>query len=118
VAFFDREPPLTNPGRAQYALALQALGRPEAAQVARAAWRGGAMSDSAESSLLAGWGTTFTQDDHDARMDALLWAGAAGQAARELAWFRRRAVRSTRRALPRCREPIPMPRPPGSTDRC
>ncbi|WP_223806534.1 lytic transglycosylase domain-containing protein [Novosphingobium sp. LASN5T] len=86
VAFFDREPPLTNPGRAQYALALQALGRPEAAQVARAAWRGGAMSDSAESSLLAGWGTTFTQDDHDARMDALLWAGAAGQAARELAW--------------------------------
>lgn len=86
VAFFDREPPLTNPGRAQYALALQALGRPEAAQVARAAWRGGAMSDSAESSLLAGWGNTFTQDDHDARMDALLWAGAAGQAARELAW--------------------------------
>lgn len=86
VAFFDREPPLTNPGRAQYALALQALGRPEAAQVARAAWRGGAMSDSAESSLLAGWGTTFTQDDHDARMDALLWAGAAGQAARELTW--------------------------------
>ena len=86
VAFFDREPPLTNPGRAQYALALQALGRPEATQVARAAWRGGAMSDSAESSLLAAWGNTFTQDDHDARMDALLWAGAAGQAARELAW--------------------------------
>ena len=94
VAFFDREPPLTNPGRAQYALALKALGRPEAAQVARAAWRGGAMSDSAEASLLAAWGNTFTQDDHDARMDALLWAGAADQAGRELAW-----VSPTRRPI-------------------
>ncbi|MCW1382915.1 lytic transglycosylase domain-containing protein [Novosphingobium sp. KCTC 2891] len=86
VAFFDRQPPLTNPGRAQYALALKALGRPEAAQVARAAWRGGAMTDMAETSLLAGYGNTFTQDDHDARMDALLWAGALGQAQRELPW--------------------------------
>ena len=86
VAFFDRQPPLTNPGRAQYALALKALGRPQAAQVAREAWRGGAMSDMAEASLLAAYGTTFSQNDHDARMDALLWAGAAAQAQRELPW--------------------------------
>ncbi|WP_338644437.1 lytic transglycosylase domain-containing protein [Novosphingobium olei] len=87
VAFFDRQPPLTNPGRAQYALALRQLGRPDAAQVARAAWRGGAMSDMAEANILAAYGSTFTQDDHDARMDALLWAGATAQAQRELPWI-------------------------------
>ncbi|WP_225206727.1 lytic transglycosylase domain-containing protein [Novosphingobium huizhouense] len=87
VAFFDRQPPLTNPGRAQYALALKALGRPDAAQVARAAWRGGAMSDMAEATILAAYGTQFSQADHDARMDALLWAGATAQAQRELAWI-------------------------------
>lgn len=86
VAFFDRQPPLTNPARAQYALALRALGRPEAASAARAAWRGGPMTDAAEAAVFATWGSTFTQDDHDARMDALLWSGAASQASRALAW--------------------------------
>jgi soluble lytic murein transglycosylase len=85
VAFFDRVPPLTNPARAQYALALQALGRPEAASQARAAWRGGSMSEAAETALLAGWGGTFTPDDEDARMDALLWAGNPSPAARQTA---------------------------------
>lgn len=86
VAYFDRQPPLTNPGRAQYALALKALGRPEANQMARLAWRGGPMTDAAEAAIMAGWGNTFVQDDHDARMDALLWAGAAAQAQRQLPW--------------------------------
>jgi soluble lytic murein transglycosylase len=35
IAFFDRFPPLTNPGRAQYAIALMAL-RPDAALEPRA----------------------------------------------------------------------------------
>ncbi|MEO0031602.1 MAG: hypothetical protein RIS94_1360 [Pseudomonadota bacterium] len=86
VAYFDRTPPLTNPARAQYALALQAVGRREAATVARAAWRGGAMSDAAETAILSTWGPTLTADDHDARMDALLWASATAQAQRELPW--------------------------------
>ena len=86
VSYFDKEPPLTNPARAQYALALQSMGRPEAAQVARAAWRGGAMTDSAEASIQSIWGPSFTTDDHDARIDALLWAGALPQALREVAW--------------------------------
>ncbi|MFM6830119.1 MAG: lytic transglycosylase domain-containing protein, partial [Novosphingobium sp.] len=86
VSYFDRKPPLTNPGRAQYALALMALGRPEARESARAAWRGGAMTDAAESALLSAFGPTFTLDDHDARMDALLWSGATDQAARQLVW--------------------------------
>lgn len=86
VAFFDRYPPLTNPARAQYALALRALGRPEAAAMARAAWRGGVMSDAAETAILTTWGSTFVTADHDARIDALLWAGAYAPAQRLLLW--------------------------------
>jgi soluble lytic murein transglycosylase len=84
VAFFDRFPPLTNPGRAQYALALASLGRGEAAEVARAAWRGGSMSDGAEQAIFARWGSRFTTADHDARLDAVLWDGNQAQAARAL----------------------------------
>jgi soluble lytic murein transglycosylase len=86
VAYFDRFPPLTNPARAQYALALRALGRTDAAAMARAAWRGGVMSDAAETAILTTWGSTFTTADHDARIDALLWAGASPQAQRLLPW--------------------------------
>ncbi len=86
AAFFDRYPPLTNPGRAAYAMALYALGRPQAAEAARAAWRGGAMSDAAEANLQARIGPALTLDDHDARMDALLWAGATASADRELVY--------------------------------
>ncbi len=82
VAFFDRYPPVTNAARAQYSLSLLSLGRSEAADVARNAWRGGPMSDAAEALILARWGSAFTSADHDARADALLWAGSADQAAR------------------------------------
>ncbi|WP_206239720.1 lytic transglycosylase domain-containing protein [Novosphingobium terrae] len=84
VAFFDRFPPLTNPARAQYALALAQVGRPEAAQVARAAWRGGTMADTAESAIQQRWGSSFTQDDQNARLDAVLWDGNRSQAQRVL----------------------------------
>jgi len=85
VAYFDRFPPVTNAGRAQYALALSALGRPEAAEAARGAWRGGTMSPTAEATLLSLHGQDFTQADQDARMDALLWQGDLGGAGRQLA---------------------------------
>ncbi|NOW46822.1 soluble lytic murein transglycosylase [Novosphingobium sp. SG751A] len=85
VALFDRFPPLTNPARAQYALALAAEGRArDAADVARAAWRGGAMSDAAEAAILSRWGDRFAQTDHDSRLEALLWDGSTAQAARAL----------------------------------
>ncbi|MBN8500749.1 MAG: lytic transglycosylase domain-containing protein [Sphingomonadales bacterium] len=84
VGFFDRFPPLTNGGRGHYAVALAAMGRPEANQVALEAWRGGLMSDMTEAALFARLGPTLTLDDHDARMDALLWANAAPQAERQL----------------------------------
>ncbi len=84
AAFFDRYPPLSNIGRGQYAVALYALGRPEAARVALEAWRGGVLSDAAEALLFARLGPTLTPDDHDTRMDALLWANGGAQAERQL----------------------------------
>lgn len=82
VAFFDRFKPVGNPARAQYALALAALRRPEAHQVGLEAWRGGPMSDQAETALYAQVGYALKPEDHSAHIDALLWNGAATQAAR------------------------------------
>ena len=86
VAFFDRFPPVSNPARAQYALALGALRRSEAAAIARDAWRGGVMSDGAEATILAQYGSNFRTDDYDARVDALLWDGATSQAMRSITY--------------------------------
>ncbi|MCK9544297.1 MAG: lytic transglycosylase domain-containing protein, partial [Novosphingobium sp.] len=86
IAYFQRFQPATNRARARYASALAALQRPEAAGMALAAWRGGEMSDSAEAALLSLFGATFTPADHDARMDALLWQGAATQAQRQISY--------------------------------
>jgi len=84
VAYFDEHPPLTNSGRARYALALAAVQRPEATETARAAWRNGAMSETSEAYLLGRYAGSFTQEDNDARMEALLWQGAADAAARHM----------------------------------
>lgn len=83
VAFFDRYPPVTNPARAQYALALASMRRPEASKVALEAWRGGPMSDAAESYIFATYANQISPADHDQRMDALLWAGQSVQAQRQ-----------------------------------
>jgi soluble lytic murein transglycosylase len=84
AAFFDRYPAITSAARARHALALFALDRPNAAEVGRAAWRGGPMSDASEAALSARLATVLTPADHDARMDALLWSGSAAQAERQL----------------------------------
>lgn len=86
VAYFERNPPLGNPARARYALALAGLQRPEAFEVAQAAWRGGDMSTPAEAYMLGLFGSRFTPEDHDARMAALLWQGKADAAARQIAY--------------------------------
>lgn len=83
--FFARFDPVTNPARGRQALALAALNQPDALNVARLAWRGGRMSAGIEASLAARFGAQFTQDDHDARMDALLWDREAEQATRQFA---------------------------------
>jgi soluble lytic murein transglycosylase len=84
VAFFDKFPPITNQARGQYALALAARGRPEANQIALEAWRGGPLGDLTEPAIFARLGPSLTFDDHDTRMDALLWASAGPQAERQL----------------------------------
>ncbi len=84
LAYFDRHPPLTNPGRAAQALALITARPGEAEAAARAAWRGGAMSPTAAATIQASFWNRFTPEDHDARMDALLWQRDAFAAAQQL----------------------------------
>lgn len=84
VAYFDEHSPVTNTGRARYALALAALRRPEAPEIAREAWRGGAMAETTEAYLLGMFASQFTQADNDARMEALLWEGKSEAAVRHM----------------------------------
>lgn len=84
VRFFEAHPPLTNPARARYALALAAVQRPEALAEARRAWRGGQMNDSLELYIAGLYGPQFSPEDHAVRMDALLWQGKADAAARQI----------------------------------
>lgn len=101
LAFFDQYQPTTNHGRAHYALALMTQRPGSALEAARAAWRGGQMSDTAEASLLGSFQQQFTQDDHDARMDALLWQRNGNAAARQIAYVspNKRAVFQARLAI-------------------
>ena len=84
VAFFEKNPPLTNGAKARQALALAAMNRPEAFDLAREAWRGGKMSGPAEAYMQGLFGQRLAPEDHDARMDALLWQGEAEAAARQI----------------------------------
>lgn len=87
VAYFDRLPPLTNGGRAKYALALDATGdKVRAEAVAREAWRGGPLTDDDEARLQRIVGPRLSAADHDARVDRLLWSGATRAAERYIAY--------------------------------
>ena len=101
TAFFDRFEPESNFARANYALALMTQRPAAAPAVARAAWRGGEMSDTAEATLRGSFHQQFTQDDHDARMDALLWQRNGNAAARQLGYTSpaRRALYQARLAI-------------------
>jgi soluble lytic murein transglycosylase len=87
VAYFDRLPPLTNAGRAKYAIALAASGNStKAKEWGRQAWREGPLTDDDEariSQLMAG---QLSAADHDARIEKLLWAGGTTAAARILSY--------------------------------
>lgn len=84
VAYFDRFAPLTNDAQARYSLALMSQNPQAALEVARTAWRGGVMDANAERSIQSIYGRYFTQIDHDARMDALLWSRDRAAAERQL----------------------------------
>ena len=118
ATFFDRFPPLTNPGRAQYALALYALGRPQASAQAREAWRGGTMTDAAEQALLTRAAPMLTPDDYNARIDALLWAGMAGPAERAMVYAApdKRAALAARLAMVKGQDPSTTGLPVSAAD--
>ncbi|MFN3619819.1 lytic transglycosylase domain-containing protein [Sphingorhabdus sp.] len=87
VAYFDRLPPVTNAGRAKFALALESVGDKARAEAqAREAWRGGALDDQDEARVFRIAGSKLTSADHDARVDRLLWSGATRGAERWIAY--------------------------------
>jgi len=85
--YFAKYPPLTASGRARQALALLAAGRrDEANAAARRAWTSGSLTLEEERRLLTLFPGALTPSDHDARMDALLWANRTGDAQRQLGY--------------------------------
>jgi soluble lytic murein transglycosylase len=85
IAFFDKFKPVTNPAKALYAVALSNVRRPDARAAAIAAWRGGSMSDASATAIFSIHARDLTAADHDARMDALLWAGDVAPAQQQMA---------------------------------
>ena len=86
LRFFERFPPVSAAGRVRFAEALQVSGRRnEALEQARDAWRRGVLRPADEARLMTGFASAIGPADHDARMDALLWAGATSAAQRQLA---------------------------------
>ena len=101
VTFFDRFEPLTNAGAANYALALKSKGKTlKAESMAKQAWRGGTLPQEVEIMLLRQFSSVLTIEDHDARMDALLWERSFSAAAGQLGFTSpgRRAVFEARLA--------------------
>lgn len=87
AAYFRRYPPLSAAGAVAYARALQATGATgEAYEAARDAWRRGALTPQDESFVLRGFPGALRVEDHDARMDALLWQGSTSAASRQIAY--------------------------------
>ncbi|MFL0414535.1 lytic transglycosylase domain-containing protein [uncultured Sphingomonas sp.] len=87
VAFFRRFPPQSAAGAVAYARALQATGATgEANEAARNAWRRGTLTPSDEAVLVTSFPGAIRPDDHDARMNALLWQGSTTAAARQLGY--------------------------------
>ncbi len=87
VAFFRRYPPQSATGHVALARALAASGDIAGANAAaKAAWRMGSLSTQDEGLVLTQFAGALTPEDHDARMDALLWQDATGTAQRQLGY--------------------------------
>ena len=83
VAFFAAEKPKTGNGWARLADAYAASGQTAAAlDAARQAWSSADLSDTDEQAIWARYGNSFTRVDNDNRIDALLFAKRADDAAR------------------------------------
>ena len=102
LSYFRLLPPTSNTGHAKLAFAWLASGQPdEARNAARRAWTGGSLSQADEGRLLSLFGAAFTPQDHDTRLDALLFEGATQSAQRMIGFASpaRRAAFEARLAL-------------------
>lgn len=101
VAYFDRLPPVTNGGRAKYAIALSTTGNTKDAKFwARRAWREGPLTDDDASRVMQMLSSELTAADYDARVDRLLWSNAtrAAQSLMPMTSLARRPVLEARLA--------------------
>lgn len=85
VAYFDKLEPVTNGGRAKFALALAATGdKARAIQWGRRAWREGSLSDDDENRIFQLMSGNLTSTDYDIRVSRLLWSNSTRGAQRWL----------------------------------
>lgn len=102
LGFYQAAKPVTGNGWARYADALASSGRTaEAIEAARQAWASGSLSSADEAAILARFGANLTAQDHNRRVDALLFSKDPADAARLLAWTTpdRRAAFAARVAM-------------------
>src|SRR5215204_2646420 len=102
LAFYRSEEPQSGSGWARLAEANQASGKAaEALAAARGAWVSGDLSLYDEQLLFSRFGSQLTAQDHDRRVDALLFSKRTTDAYRMLPWSSpgRRAALSARIAL-------------------
>lgn len=86
IAFFAKDKPETGNGWARLAEAYSAAGQlPKALDAAREAWASPDLSGGDEQAIWARYGAALTRADHDRRVDSLLFAKRADDAARFLA---------------------------------
>ncbi|MCI4644842.1 MAG: lytic transglycosylase domain-containing protein [Hyphomonadaceae bacterium] len=88
VEWLEASGPLTGDGKVALALALHSLGeRGRASEVAREAWSGNTLSQDSISLLLSRFNSVFTQEDHRARTDFLLWTRQRSEASRMMSYL-------------------------------
>ncbi len=85
IAFFGKFAPQTPTGLLRQAEAMMSDGqRTDAQTAARAAWMAGALTPEDETRLMQRFSSALTTDDHDRRMDRLLWSRSTAAAARQI----------------------------------
>jgi soluble lytic murein transglycosylase len=86
IAFFTKFAPQSPTTLLRYAEALSSDGQTDSARTtAKAAWIAGALTPEDEARLMSRFGSVLTPEDHDKRMDRLLWSRSTTTAARQIA---------------------------------
>jgi soluble lytic murein transglycosylase len=102
LGFYRVEKPGSGNGWTRYSDALSTVGRTsEAIDAAKHAWASDDLSAADEAYILGRFGANLTAEDHDSRVDALLFSKDPDDAARLLAWTSpdRRAAFAARIAM-------------------